>query len=92
MTPGKSRGTTNRLACALAYWFWESHAEWPQRIQRVYGFREYQCGGRHTWVEDTSLTRTLWRAVGTVFPACKRLWDKIEKKLWDPKPDPNPER
>ena len=83
-----TRGTTNRLVCALAYWFWESHASWPARVTRVYGLKEYQTNrGSHVWVEKYSFWQTLWRATGMVFPACKKLWDRIEQRLWMRKVD-----
>jgi len=94
MLEPKRWSTTNRLVCLLAYWFWESHSETPHKVYRVYGFYEYFTrSGRHVWVQDGSNLRTLWRAIGVIFPTCKRLWDKIEKKLWEPEPEgPHPER
>lgn len=90
MTPQSHRGTTSRIACWLAYWFWESHASWPQRVIRVYRWNEYQTAhGRHTWVEQFNFWQTLWRATGMVFPACKKVWDRIEKRIWMPKDDRN---
>jgi hypothetical protein len=92
----KSRkGTENRITCWLAYWFWESHASWPQRVTQVYSWswkrwsiREYQTAyGRHVCVEHYLFWRTLWRATGMIFPACKKIWDKIERRVWAEKSD-----
>lgn len=84
------RSTENRIICALIYWFYESHATWPQRVLRVYSFKEYfTFTGRHVWVEHLPFWRTLYRAVGMVFPACKKLWDRGEAKLWPEKEKPD---
>jgi len=83
--------TTNRLVCALIWWFYESHAPWPRRARviRVYSLKQYFCAsGHHVWVEHPHYLHTLYRAIGMVFPACKWLWDRGEAKIWPPKEKP----
>lgn len=84
------RHTKNRLICALMWWFWESHADQPKcRIIRVYSFREYfTASSHHTYVQDYRFFQQLYRAVGMIFPAIKRLWDSGEAKLWPPPEKP----
>ena len=81
--------TENRIVCALVWWFWESHAPWPprSRVIRVYSLRGYfLASGHHVWIGDPPrYLHTLYRAVGMIFPACKRLWDRGEAKIWPPK-------
>lgn len=81
----RKRRTKNRLVCALFTWFYESHAAHPKQVRHVYGLREYftDC---HIWVEQFDFWRTLFRAAGTVFPACKKRWDRLEDRLWRPAP------
>lgn len=80
------RSTQNRFLCWLAWWLYESHTEWPHRVIRVYSLKEYfTCTGRHVWVEEIQLWRSLYRAVGMVFVWAKVLWDKGELRIWQPK-------
>jgi hypothetical protein len=52
----------------------------------VSGFRSYWTfTGERIFVEDYSFWRTLWRALGMAFPACKRVWDAIERRTWEPR-------
>ena len=84
------KATCNRLVCALVYWFYESHHSYPQRVRWVYSFTEYITSHRHVWAERVAFWHTLFRAVGMVFPACAKLWARLELKLWPvDKPDPN---
>ena len=80
------RHTENRAICWLIYWFHESHGAWPKRVLRVYSFREYfTYSGHHIWVDEYNFWRTLYRAFGMIFPACKKLWDRGEAKFWEKK-------
>lgn len=80
------RYTENRLICFLFWWFYESHCHLPAKIKRVYGFRSYlTASGRRIHVDEVRFFRTLYRAIGMVFPACKYLWDRGESFLWPAK-------
>jgi hypothetical protein len=82
------KATDNRLVCALVYWFYESHHTYPQRVRWVYSPTEYISTNRHVWVERMEFWHTLYRAVGMIFPALAKLWQKLEQKLWPvEKPD-----
>ena len=80
---GVRKSTENRIVCALIEWFYESHAPAPKQVIRVYSFKEYfTASGHHYWVEVCPFWRTLYRAAGMTFPACKKLWDRGEARLW----------
>lgn len=84
------RKTENRLICWLIYWFHESHSDWPKRVRVVYSLREYATfSGHHIWVDEYNFCRTLYRAIGMIFPACKKAWDRGEAKLWKEKEKPD---
>jgi len=79
----KRRSTENRLICWLVWWFYESHGAHPKRVYRVYSHREYfTFSSHHVWVDDLRFWHTLYRAVGMIFPACKGVWDRGERKIW----------
>ena len=81
----RKQGSTNRLLCAVAYWFWESHASWPHPVTHVFAWNEYRTTHGHCWIEHYQFWRTIWRATGMVFPACKKVWDRIEQRIWEPR-------